>query len=110
MRWFAAVGPTASSKIFELILSQYAPYLGAIVGFQFATQKTAKRAGAKATPFVVAIVMSGLWNLTLLGFVVQACLDTNTTEASISDITAIVPKLSWIVAPAIGFFFGKPAS
>jgi hypothetical protein len=54
------------------------------------------------------MAMSGLWNITIVGFVLQACMNSDMTQSAMKDIKAIIPKLAWIVAPAIGFFFGKP--
>jgi len=107
--WHVGIGPESKSQLFESIVNQYAPLLGAVVGFHFAHQ--AKEKAAKTTPsrtaLYVAITMSGLWNLLAVGFVVRACLDPDKTPDAISGVGSLVPKLSWIVAPAIGFFFGK---
>jgi hypothetical protein len=90
-------------------VNQYVPLLGAVLGFHFAIRAKGKAAKTtpSRTPFYVAITMSGLWNLLAVGFVVRACLDPNKTPDAISGIGSLVPKLSWIVAPAMGFFFGK---
>jgi hypothetical protein len=109
LRWVVRIGPTASADFFEIIVDQYAPYLGAILGFQFAARTTATRKTEQPTvAYWLALGMSALWNIVLVGFVVQACLDSGTTQSAMKDVKLIIPKLAWIVAPAIGFLFGKP--
>ena len=47
--------------------SLYAPYLGAILAFYFSSRTQPSRAGAAAgTPFVLAVLGSVIWNLTIL--------------------------------------------
>jgi hypothetical protein len=110
LRLVARIGPDASARLFELIIAQYAPYVGAVLGFHFAAGVVSKpQAKRQVVPFRLAMAMSSLWNLVTVGFIVQACLNPDLTEDAANDIKAIVPRLSWVVAPAIGFFFGKPA-
>lgn len=109
LRWIVRIGPTASSEFFDLVITQYAPYLGAVLGFQFAVRSTTSRKTKdQVAPYWLAMAMSGLWNLVIVGFVMQACLNSDMAPSAIKDVKAVVPKLSWVVAPAIGFFFGKP--
>ena len=54
------------------------------------------------------MAMSSLWNVVVVGFVVEACLNSDRTVEAMNDIRMLAPKLSWAVAPAIGYFFGKP--
>jgi hypothetical protein len=107
--WHVGIGPDSRSQLFESIVNQYAPLLGAVLGFHFAIRAKGKKEKSLAsrTPLFVAIAMSTLWNLLAVGFVVRACLDPDKTPDAISGIGSLVPKLSWIVAPAMGFFFGK---
>jgi hypothetical protein len=107
--WHVGIGPDSKSQLFESIVKQYAPLLGVVLGFHFAIRAKGKAARTTPswTPFYLAITMSGLWNLLAVGFVVRACLDPDKTPEAISGIGSLVPKLSWIVAPAMGFFFGK---
>jgi hypothetical protein len=110
LRVIVRIGPDASSTLFDLVLAQYVPYLGAIVAFHFAA-RTARQPATKGqiVPYRVAMLLSLLWNLTVVVFVVQACSNPDLTEDATADIKKFVPPLSWAVAPAIGFFFGKPA-
>jgi len=107
--WHVGIGPDSRSQLFELIVNQYAPLLGAVLGFHFAirAKEKAVKTVPSRTPLYVAIAMSGLWNLLAVGFVVRDCLDPDKTPDAISGIGSLVPKLSWVVAPAMGFFFGK---
>lgn len=109
LRWIVRIGPTASSDFFDLIITQYAPYLGAVLGFQFAVRSSNLRNKEDpSVPYWLAMAVSSLWNLVTVGFVVQACLSSDMTQSAMKDIKAVVPKLAWIVAPAIGLFFGRP--
>jgi hypothetical protein len=110
LRVIVRIGPDASSTLFDLVLAQYVPYLGAIVAFHVAGRNVRQPATkGQIFPYWVAMVLSFLWNLTLVVFVVQACSDPDLTEIATGDIKKFVPPLSIFVAPAIGFFFGKPA-
>jgi hypothetical protein len=111
LRWVVPIGATAASDLFDLLIGQYAPYLGSVLGFQFALRGSHRRTTkAEGAPYWLAMAMSGLWNLIILGFLAQACFNSDTTQSDMKDIKAVVPKLTWIVAPAIGFFFGKPGN
>lgn len=101
---------------FRLALQQlnslYVTYLGVIVTFfltkSVPAQSTKKRAG---TPFVIAVVGSVLWNVMIFAFIFRLVLRTGTFEGSMRQISFLGPLLSWLVAPAIGFYFaGLPSS
>ncbi len=104
------IGPGSAAQLFELIIGQYAPYVGAVLGFYLATKAAAVPAKeSDAMAYKLAMAMSGLWNVVVVGFVIEACLNSDRTVAAMNDIRMLAPKLSWAVAPAIGCFFGKPA-
>jgi hypothetical protein len=108
LRFRVEIGPDSASRLFESILTQYVPLVGAILGFSLAKHvKESKTALIPAASVFVAITMSILWNLLAAGLVLQACLDPDKTPDTISGLTTYVPKLSWIVSPVLGFFFGK---
>ncbi len=110
LRWYVGIGPDSADKLFELILGQYAPYVGAVVTFYFAAKASAAKApGSDAMAYWLAMALSGLWNVVVVGFVLEACLNADRTVDAMNDIRLLAPKLSWAVAPAIGYFFGKPA-
>jgi hypothetical protein len=109
LRWYVGIGPNSASQLFELIIGQYAPYVGAVVGFYLATKASAAKATeSHAMAYKLAMAMSSLWKVVVVGFVVEACLNSDRTVEAMNDIRMLAPKLSWAVAPAIGYFFGKP--
>lgn len=92
--------------------SLYVTYLGTIVTFfltkSAAAHTTRRRAGA---PFIIAVVGSVLWNVVIFAFIFRLVLQIGTFEGSMRQIGFIGPLLSWLVAPAIGFYFaGLPPS
>jgi hypothetical protein len=108
LRWRVPIGPESASKLMESVISQYAPYLGAVLGYWFAGQAPKRHTESSIVPFRLAIILSCLWNLVTLGSIYRACFDPKLTQDSMRDVATIVPKLAWVVAPAIGYFFGKP--
>lgn len=108
LHWRVEIAPDLSNAFFGLVIAEYVPYLGAVLGFQFGARGRRQRIDRnQLVPSFLALGMSGLWNLIVLGSVLQACLDYDKTQMAMRDIKEIIPKLSWAVAPAIGFFFGR---
>lgn len=108
LRFHVEVGPDSSAKLFESILVVYSPLVGAILGFHFAKHfKQREPSSIPAIALVAAITMSVLWNLFAAGLVIRACLDPDKTPDAIAGLSTYVPKLSWVVSPVLGFFFGK---
>jgi len=106
LKWIVGIGPNAAAALLEQITSQYAPYLGVVLAFHF-TISDNKPLRRRSPSQYLALTMSVLWNVLLLGCVAKSCLDPNTSAEAAENIRAVIPKLSWIVAPAMGFFFGK---
>jgi hypothetical protein len=107
LRWVVEIGPDASSKLFDLVVAQYTPYLGAVLGFHFASTAILRRKRVLAVTFWSAMITSCIWNLVTIIPILRACFDYNLTDNALNDIKAFVPKLAWLVAPSIGVFFGK---
>jgi hypothetical protein len=109
LRWIVKIGPEPWGKLFELVVSQYAPFFGSVLAFHFASSTVlSRRNEAQRTPYFLAMTTSALWNVVMLGFIIQPCVNYDRTGQAIADIQTILPWLSWIVSPAIGFFFGRP--
>ncbi len=108
LRWLVWIGPDASAQLFDSIIGQYLPLLGAILGFYFAGRNSthAEKKG-RAVPYYLAMALSVLWNLITVGFVMRACLDPDKTQDAVNGLGTLAPKLSFFVAGAMGFFFGK---
>jgi hypothetical protein len=108
LRWWVGIGADNFTAAIELVSTQYAPYLGAVIGFYFATKaQTQTTSTNPVIPHRLALVMSSLWNITFVGLLARACLQLTTIEEALNDISTVIPKLAWIVAPSIGYFFGK---
>jgi hypothetical protein len=86
LRWIIGIGPNASSKLFDVVIAQYAPYIGAVLGFHFAARAANRRdTKGRVVPYRLAMAMSTLWNLVVVGFVIQACLNPNLSEDAMND-------------------------
>jgi hypothetical protein len=88
----------------------YAPYLGAILAFYFSSRMKTPNAGDSAgTAFLLAGVGSIVWNVMIVGLMARVLLFDGTIEGTIRDMLFFGSTLSWLVAPAIGFYFGNPS-
>jgi hypothetical protein len=88
--------------------SVYVTYLGAMLAFIFTDAgNAALKKKQAATPFIIALVGSLGWNLVISIFVFRLLLQAGEVEDSIKQIGDIAPLLSWLVAPAIGYYFAK---
>lgn len=58
-------------------------------------------------PFIVAMAGSIIWNVIILLFVGRLIFGLGNVEEAISQVETYGSLLSWIVAPAIGFYFGN---
>lgn len=95
----------------------YAPYLGAMLVYFFATRKKKrKEPRLNRLAFHLAFVTSALWNLVILCLLVRVLNvlrdehSALTTDAALSIARDAGGCLSWIASPAIGFFFAKPST
>lgn len=98
----------------SLLNSLYATYLGVMIAFYFAGRITPKsRIRMTDVGFLVACAGSLIWNIVLVSFMLKAFLlrgDRQTIyglEDATKQIARVVPLLSWLVAPAIGYYFGN---
>ena len=93
----------------EQISSLYAPHLGAVLAFYFATKpRPGRRPRVNSGPFIVAILVSIVWNVVIVGALFVVPLGAMTIDDALTFVSGAGPKLSWLVAPALGFFFAKP--
>jgi hypothetical protein len=90
--------------------SLYAPYLGAILTFYFSSRAKTSPVGATAgTAFVLAAIGSGVLNAVTLILMGRVLFFWGTIEETIRDIVFFGSTLSWLVAPAMGFYFANPS-
>ncbi len=88
----------------------YAPYLGAILAFYFSSRmKAGNSEDTAGTPFLLAGAGSIVWNAVIVGLMARIVLFDGTIEGTIRDMLFFGSTLSWLVAPAIGFYFGNPS-
>ncbi|MGO8786513.1 MAG: hypothetical protein ACLQVL_03900 [Terriglobia bacterium] len=107
LRCVVRIDSDVSSQLLNSITGQYLPLVGAILGFYYAGRKSTQAAKkGQAIPFYLAIGMSALWNLFALVFVLHACWDPNMSPDAVKGLSTDTPKLSWLVAGAMIFFFG----
>lgn len=93
----------------------YVTYLGVMISFYLTRRRVTARAAATQTaksnvPFVIAASGSFLWNAVILSFVGSLLFGVGYVEDTITQVETFGSLLSWLVAPAIGFYFGKLGS
>lgn len=90
------------------INSLYATYLGVMIAFFYtdASSKALKQKHAGA-PFLIALVVSLIWNIFISVFVTRLLLQLGVIEDSIKQMGDFGPMFPWLIAAAIGFYFGK---
>jgi hypothetical protein len=108
LHWWIGISSDTFKDTMEMVSGQYAPFLGAVLGFYLSSKKKEELVLDGDGAFYLAVLMSALWNMVILGGLGRVGLNLTTIEESNKDILSVLPKLSWIVAPAIGYFFGKP--
>src|SRR5205085_8855448 len=86
--------------------SLYVAYLGMIVTF-YLTQPNQTLTNNKhvLTTLVIVSLSSILWNTFIFIFFFRLVLQCATIEDSLRQISFFGPLLSWLVAPAIGYYF-----
>jgi len=108
LRWGIGISSDYFKETIELVSGQYAPFLGAVLGFYLSSKRKEELVPDGNGAFYLAVLMSALWNVVILGFLGRVTMNLTTVDESNKDVLSVLPKLSWIVAPAIGYFFGKP--
>jgi len=95
----------------EKLSGIYAPYIGAIFAYFFVarTAQAAERVTSGAAVAIAALV-SIIWNLVVIGLLAQAPFGWADAEEAFKLAGDVSSKLSWLVAPMIGFFFAKSES
>ena len=90
------------------INASYVPYLGVISGYYLSGRKRLSGNGGKAgMPFALALVSSLTWNGVVFLFIFRVVMLWGTIEDSVKAIADVGSILSWLVAPAIGFYFAN---
>jgi len=92
----------------DQLTALYVPYIGGILGYYFATKRRSARRLMSRGPFFAAIVVSVIWNLAVCVPMLSVAFGRLAIEDALKLATESGTKLSWLVAPAIGYFFASP--
>jgi hypothetical protein len=91
--------------------SLYVTYLGVMLSFFFIKPGRQTSSQSRAgMPFVIAMASSLVWNVTIFILIFRLVFQSGKIEASLREIGFLGPILSWLVAPAIGFYFANSIS
>jgi hypothetical protein len=91
--------------------SLYVTYVGVMLSFFFIKPgRQTSSQGRAGMPFVIAMASSLVWNVIIFILIFRLVLQSGKIEASLRDIGFLGPILSWLVAPAIGFYFANSVS
>jgi hypothetical protein len=97
-------------KSLEQVSTIYVPYVGAILAYYFASGDQARKISArKKGAFEVAIAASVIWNFAVVGCIASVAFGLIGIESALDYAPKIGSALSWLVAPAMGYFFAKSA-
>jgi len=88
----------------------YAPFCGAILAF-YLLQSNKNHEERKRTgiAFRLAFLCSLAWNLVICAFALRVLMAWGTIEQSLADMEFFGSVASWMVGPAIGFYFARPS-
>ena len=100
------IGQDNFRKALTQLNSSYVPYLGVITAFYFAANVSTERSveGDGVAP-ALAVAASLLWNAVILAFLVPLLFGHGVIEQTINNVEFFGGLISWLVAPAIGFYF-----
>ena len=103
------VGPDAAIDTIKQTGTAFVPYLGLILSYVFARGR-ARAASPPASRLAVAMALatSIAWNLAVLGPLALTLNGESYLEDATSQMRELSSYLSWLVAPALGYFFGAP--
>lgn len=89
----------------------YAPYLGVVTLYYWAGRggQTSEGEAQAGTSFVLALVVSLVWNLMMVAFLMPLVFQSGTVENAVENMEYVGGLLSWGVAGAIGYYFATPS-
>ncbi len=95
---------------FSQLNSSFVPYVGVILAYYLTERRMiTSRSGRAGMPFAIALLSSLVWNAMVFLFIARVVLLRGTMEDAVRAIADFGAMLSWLVAPAIGFYFAKPS-
>jgi len=84
------------------------PYLGVITAFYFASDTLREnRVKGNYVAATLALLASSLWNAAVLVLFVPLLYGQGFIERSIRNTEFVGGLISWLVAPALGFYFAR---
>jgi hypothetical protein len=91
------------------IADAYSANLAVILGFYFhAKLRSETDVDRSISSLVVAVVATLIWNGLALGTCFAALAYLIPIDEATKTISSVAPKLSWIVAPMLGYYFASP--
>src|SRR5450432_4750543 len=94
-------------KALSQLNSSYVPYLGVITAFYFASSASDGASRENNVAATLALVASLLWNAVILAFFLPLLFGHGLIEEAIKNTDFASGLISWLVAPAIGFYFAR---
>ena len=86
--------------------SSFTPYLSVAMAFFFSTRKKVIKP-ASTTVYAIALVVSCVWNLLILSYLMPLIFGRGFVEDAIAAVRDTSGVLAWLVGPPIGYYFGS---
>lgn len=93
-------------QLLQQISAVYVGHLGVIVSFYLGAKGIRGAVSGSTIPRWLALVSSLLWTGLVSSFVIRLGLGFGVVEEAIEQMGFVVPILSWIVSPTLGYYFG----
>lgn len=94
-----------------LVLSQlsasFTPYVSVVLAFFFSNRRPGETRRRGAPAFAIALGLSILWNCLIVAYVARLLIGVCCVEDAMDSVRNTTAILSWLVGPAIGFYFGS---
>jgi len=91
------------------ITDAYSANLAVILGFYFHSKlNSGPRRKSPSASLLVALVATLIWNALAVGALVAALFNVFAVDEAAKMVSTVGPKLSWLVAPMLGYYFASP--
>ena len=93
--------------LLDVLADDYAPLIGVILAFYLTVRKppTGRRT-IPASVYRISLVLSIFWNLLVVVTMLAVAALVLPAEAATEFLQRVPSKVSWVVAPVLGYFFG----
>lgn len=94
------------------IASLYAPYVGGVLAYVFAKRRTTapKEPVSPSSALFIALAVSVLWSLAVWTMFARVLWEPIPLADAIKAATELGGKLSWLLAPVMGYYFAVDES